>query len=63
MVKKVWATKEIYDIVVAAITAREQSGVSKNDTLQMLLDSGDEKLVVVGVSTLMFYSFELVIET
>ncbi|KAF9066807.1 cytochrome P450 [Rhodocollybia butyracea] len=32
MIRKVWATKEIYDIV--------------NDTLQMLLDSGDEKLVV-----------------
>ncbi|KAJ4000129.1 cytochrome P450 [Lentinula boryana] len=48
MVKKLWATKEIYDIVVTAITARQQSGVSKNDTLQMLLDSGDEKLVVVG---------------
>ncbi|KAF5389632.1 hypothetical protein D9757_004170 [Collybiopsis confluens] len=48
MLKKLWATKEIYDIVVAAIAAREQSGVSRDDTLQMLLDSGDEKLVVVG---------------
>ncbi|KIK68607.1 hypothetical protein GYMLUDRAFT_153403 [Collybiopsis luxurians FD-317 M1] len=48
MLRKLWATKEIYDIVVAAIAAREQSGVSRDDTLQMLLDSGDEKLVVVG---------------
>jgi cytochrome P450 len=48
MVQKLWATKKIYDIVVAAITAREHSGVSRNDALQMLLDSGDEKLVVVG---------------
>jgi sterol 14-demethylase len=49
MIKKIWATKEIYDIVVRAIDAREQSGVSRNDTLQMLVDAGDERLVVVGV--------------
>ncbi|KAJ7806928.1 cytochrome P450 [Mycena olivaceomarginata] len=48
MIKKIWATKEIYDIVVRAIDAREQSGVSRNDTLQMLVDAGDERLVVVG---------------
>jgi sterol 14-demethylase len=49
MIKKLWATKEIYDIVIRAINARENSGISRNDTLQMLLESGDEKLVVVGV--------------
>ncbi|KAG5654445.1 hypothetical protein H0H81_002635 [Sphagnurus paluster] len=48
MIQKLWATKEIYDIVTDAIHTREQSGVSRNDTLQMLLDCGDEKLVVVG---------------
>ncbi|KAJ6543819.1 cytochrome P450 [Mycena sp. CBHHK59/15] len=48
MVRKLWATKEIYDIVSRAINAREQSGIARNDTLQMLLDAGDEKLVVVG---------------
>ncbi|KAF5379198.1 hypothetical protein D9615_005905 [Tricholomella constricta] len=48
MIKKLWATKEIFEIVNDAIHAREQSGISRNDTLQMLLDSGDEKLVVVG---------------
>ncbi|KAF8884914.1 cytochrome P450 [Gymnopilus junonius] len=48
MIKKLWATKEIYEIVIKAINARESSGISRNDTLQMLLDSGDEKLVVVG---------------
>lgn len=48
MIKKLWATKEIYQIVCGAIHAREQSGISRNDTLQMLLDCGDEKLVVVG---------------
>jgi sterol 14-demethylase len=49
MIKKLWATKEIYNIVFRAINARENSGISSNDTLQMLLESGDEKLVVVGV--------------
>lgn len=49
MIKKLWATKEIYDIVIQVINTREESGISRNDTLQMLLDSGDEKLVVVGV--------------
>jgi sterol 14-demethylase len=49
MINKLWATKEIYDIVIRAINARETSGISRNDTLQMLLDSGDERLVVVGV--------------
>lgn len=49
MIKKLWATKEIYDIVIKAINDREASGISRHDTLQMLLDSGDEKLVVVGV--------------
>ncbi|KDR80096.1 hypothetical protein GALMADRAFT_92315 [Galerina marginata CBS 339.88] len=48
MIKKLWATKEIYDIVIKAINSRESSGISRNDTLQMLLDSADEKLVVVG---------------
>lgn len=52
MIKKLWATKEIYDIVVRAIETREKSGIYRNDTLQMLLDAGDERLVVIGVSTL-----------
>ncbi|KAJ7634750.1 cytochrome P450 [Roridomyces roridus] len=48
MIKKLWATKEIYDIVVRAIDSREASGIARNDTLQMLMDSGDDKLVIVG---------------
>lgn len=56
MIRKLWATKEIYDIVNKAIQEREKSGISRNDTLQMLLDCGDEKLVVVGVS-LSHYAF------
>ena len=49
MIKTLLATKEIYEIIVNAINNREKSRVYRNDTLQMLLDSGDEKLVVVGV--------------
>jgi hypothetical protein len=52
MIRKLWATKDIYDIVIQAITDRERSGISRNDTLQMLLDFGDERLVVVGVGFL-----------
>jgi len=51
MIKKLRVSKEVYDIVTTAISAREQSGISRNDTLQMLLDAGDEKFVVIGVST------------
>jgi hypothetical protein len=50
MIKKLWATKQIYEIVIKAIKNRENSGISQEDTLQMLLDTGDEKLVLVGVS-------------
>ena len=57
MIKKVWATKEIYDIVIKAIENREDSGISQEDTLQMLLDTGDEKLVIVGVSSFFFFFF------
>ena len=53
MIKKLRVSKEVYDIVTTAINAREQSGISRKDTLQMLLDSGDEKFVVIGVSTLL----------
>jgi hypothetical protein len=52
MLKKLWATKEIFEIITRAIKTREQSGVAQNDTLQMLLDFGDEKLVIVGVIVL-----------
>ncbi|KAF8155617.1 cytochrome P450 [Crassisporium funariophilum] len=48
MIKKLWATKDIYQIIIQAIKDRESSGISRGDTLQMLLDAGDEKLVVVG---------------
>ena len=50
MLKKLWATKKIYDIIVRAIDERERSGSSKPDTLQMLFDEHDERTVMVGVS-------------
>ena len=63
MIKKLWATKEIYGIVIKAIQDRENSGISRGDTLQMLIDTGDERLVVVGVcfflELLLVYSYLL----
>lgn len=50
MLVKLRASKHVYDIVDGAIRARRASGASTDDTLQMLLDHGDEKLVIVGVS-------------
>ena len=51
MLKKLLATKEVYDIVSRAIDIRVKSGKLQNDTLQMLIDAQDERLVIVGVST------------
>ncbi|GJE96552.1 cytochrome P450 [Phanerochaete sordida] len=48
MLSKVWASKQVYDIIDGAIRARVAGGVAHDDTLQMLLDHGDEKLLVVG---------------
>lgn len=49
MLRKLIASKKVYDIVNGAINARVQSGTSHDDTLQMLVDHGDDKLVIVGV--------------
>ncbi|KAF8493360.1 cytochrome P450 [Russula emetica] len=48
MVKRAWATKKLYDIIVRAMNVRKQSGIPRNDALQMLLDSGDEHYTIVG---------------
>ena len=48
MIRKLLATKRIYDIVTQAIETRLKSGKPRDDTLQMLLDSGEENMVVVG---------------
>jgi sterol 14-demethylase len=50
MIRKTWATKEIYSIISKVVRERAASGKPGNDTLQMLLDSEDEHLIIVGVS-------------
>jgi hypothetical protein len=52
MLMRAWATKQIYDIIVRAMKVRKQSGIPRNDALQMLLDSGEEHFTIVGVSIL-----------
>ena len=59
MLKKLWATKQIYDIVVRAIDERQRNGTPKSDTLQMLLDEQDERLVIVGVGLSFVMVFRL----
>ena len=49
MLTKLYASKKVYDIVSGAIAARVQSGTPRDDTLQLLLDHGDDRLVIVGV--------------
>lgn len=49
MIRKLWATKEVYGIISKVVRERAASGKPRNDTLQMLLDSGDEHLLIVGV--------------
>ncbi|KAH0837817.1 cytochrome P450 [Lanmaoa asiatica] len=48
MLKKLLATKNVYDIVSRAIDVRVKSGKLQNDTLQMLIDEQDEQQVIVG---------------
>lgn len=49
VISKLYATKQIYDIVTRAIDARQKSGVARDDPLQMLLDAGDDRMTIVGV--------------
>jgi hypothetical protein len=53
MVMRTWATKKMYDIIAKAIKVRKESGIPQNDTLQMLLDSGEEHFTIVGVRILL----------
>ncbi|EKM58052.1 uncharacterized protein PHACADRAFT_90797 [Phanerochaete carnosa HHB-10118-sp] len=48
MLAKLRSSKKVYDIIDGAIRARVASGISRDDTLQMLVDHGDEKMVIVG---------------
>jgi sterol 14-demethylase len=49
MVMRARATKQLYDIIVKAMKVRKQSGVPRNDTLQIFLDSEDELATIMGV--------------
>ena len=49
MLTKLRSSKKVYDIIDGAIKARVGGGVSRDDTLQLLVDHGDEKMVIVGV--------------
>ena len=51
MLTKLHASKKVYDIVDRVIRERMASGVPRDDTLQMLIDHGDEKMIIVGVNT------------
>ena len=42
------ATKRIYDIIIKALDTRLKSEKPRDDTLQMLLDNGDDHMMVVG---------------
>ena len=57
MVMRAWATKQIYNIIVKAMKVRKQSGIPRNDALQMLLDSEEEHFTIVGVSILLSEAF------
>ena len=52
MVRKIWATKQVYDMLSGAVTERVASGVARDDTLQKLLDAGDDPYTAVGASSL-----------
>ena len=52
MMSKLYATKQIYDIVNRAIDARQKSGVTRDDTLQMLLDAEDDRMTIIGVHSI-----------
>ena len=49
MIRKLWATKQVYDMLSTAVTQRVGSGVARDDTLQKLLDAGDEPNTAIGV--------------
>lgn len=54
-VRKILSTKRIYDIIAKALDDRVKNGVARDDTPQMLIDAGDERLIIIGVSTCIFF--------
>ena len=56
MIRKWITTLQIYNIFAKAIDARQKSGIARDDTLQMLLDSSnggwEDRMVILGVRDL-----------
>ena len=56
MIRKWTATLQIYNIFTKAVDARQKSGIVRDDTLQMLLDSSnggwEGRMVILGVRDL-----------
>ena len=53
-VRRLLATKRIYDIIGKTLDDRRKSGIARDDTPQMLIDAGDERMIIIGVSTASF---------
>ncbi|KAL7277339.1 hypothetical protein ACG7TL_009197 [Trametes sanguinea] len=47
-VRRLLATKRIYDIISTTLDERTQSGMARDDTPQMLIDAGDERMIIIG---------------
>ncbi|EMD35539.1 hypothetical protein CERSUDRAFT_116287 [Gelatoporia subvermispora B] len=47
-VRRLLTTKEIFDIISVVVDARISSGIVRDDTIQMLVECGDDRMVVIG---------------
>ncbi|EJF57953.1 cytochrome P450 [Dichomitus squalens LYAD-421 SS1] len=47
-VRKLLATKRIYDIIGKTLDDRMKNGIARDDTPQMLIDAGDERMIIIG---------------
>ena len=49
-IRRLLATKRIYDIINGTLSERMEKGIVRDDTPQMLINAGDERLIIIGVS-------------
>jgi len=49
LIRKLWATKHVYDMLSEVVSERVASCLAREDTLQKLLDAGDDQYTAVGV--------------
>ncbi|KAI0642644.1 cytochrome P450 [Trametes meyenii] len=47
-IRRLLATKRIYDIIRTKLDERTQGGIARDDTPQMLIDAGDERMIIIG---------------